>query len=43
VLRILMSLLAVPGPQSRSEEDVRRLLQTMLLPAVLVDPSARSA
>ena len=35
VLRILMSLLAVPGPTERSEDDLRRLLQTMLLPAVL--------
>jgi len=35
VLRILMSYLAVPGPPTRSEEDLRRILQTMLLPAVL--------
>lgn len=37
VLRILMSYLAVPGPASRTEDEVRRLLQTLLLPAVLVD------
>ena len=36
VLRILMSFLAVPGPTDRTEEDRRRLLRTMLLPAVLV-------
>jgi len=36
VLRILMSYLAVPGPPSRTEEDLRRLLRGMLLPAVLV-------
>ena len=36
VLRILMSLLAVPGPPSRTEEDLRGLLRKMLLPAVLV-------
>jgi AcrR family transcriptional regulator len=36
VLRILMSYLAVPGPPSRSEDDLRRLLRGMLLPAVLV-------
>jgi AcrR family transcriptional regulator len=36
VLRILMSYLAVPGPPERSEEDLRRLLRAMLLPAVLV-------
>jgi AcrR family transcriptional regulator len=36
VLRILMSYLAVPGPPSRSEEDLRQLLRAMLLPAVLV-------
>jgi AcrR family transcriptional regulator len=37
VLRILMSYLAVPGPASRSEEELRTLLRSMLLPAVLVD------
>jgi AcrR family transcriptional regulator len=37
VLRIVMSYIAVPGPPSRTEEDLRRLLRTMLLPAVLVD------
>jgi AcrR family transcriptional regulator len=37
VLRILMSYLAVPGPPERSEEDLRRLLRAMLLPAVLVE------
>jgi len=36
VLRILMSFLAVPGPTDRTEEDRRRLLRTLLLPAVLV-------
>lgn len=36
VLRIVMSYLAVPGPPARSEEDLRRLLRTMLLPAVVV-------
>ena len=36
VLRILMSYLAVPGPASRTEEDLRQLLHAMLLPAVLV-------
>jgi hypothetical protein len=37
VLRILMSYLAVPGPPARSEDDLRQLLQEMLLPAVLSD------
>jgi AcrR family transcriptional regulator len=37
ILRILMSFLAVPGPSPRSEESLRRLMRTMLLPAVLVD------
>jgi len=37
VLRILMSYLAVPGPPARGEDDLRRLLRTMLLPAVLVN------
>ena len=37
VLRILMSFLAVPGPPARTEQQLRRLLHTMLLPAVLVD------
>ncbi len=36
VLRILMSYLAVPGPESRTEDDLRRQLRSMLLPAVLV-------
>jgi AcrR family transcriptional regulator len=36
VLRILMSYLAVPVPATRTEEDLRRLLRGMLLPAVLV-------
>jgi len=42
VLRILMSYLAVPGPDGRTEEDLRRLLRGMLLPAVLAggDPNA---
>jgi AcrR family transcriptional regulator len=42
VLRILMSYLAVPGPATRNEEDLRRLLHEMLLPAVLAggDPHA---
>ena len=35
VLRILMSYLAVPGPSTRTEEDLRQLLRGMLLPAVL--------
>lgn len=35
VVRILMSYLAVPGPPSRREEDLREVLQRMLLPAVL--------
>ncbi|MBW2288039.1 MAG: TetR/AcrR family transcriptional regulator [Deltaproteobacteria bacterium] len=35
VLRILMSYLAVPGPPSRTEEDLRRILRSLLLPAVL--------
>ncbi|MDH3208352.1 MAG: TetR/AcrR family transcriptional regulator [Gemmatimonadota bacterium] len=37
VLRILMSYLAVPGPPSRSEEELRTLIRTLLLPAVLAD------
>ena len=41
VLRILISYLAVPGPPSRTEEDLRQLLRTMLLPAVLVDAKPR--
>ena len=42
VLRILMSYLAVPGPATRTEEDLRGLLREMLLPAVLAggDPHA---
>lgn len=42
VLRILMSYLAVPGPSTRTEEDLRQLLRGMLLPAVLAagDPHA---
>jgi AcrR family transcriptional regulator len=39
VLRILMSYLTVPGPPTRSEDDLRQLLQEMLLPAVLTDRS----
>lgn len=35
VLRILMSFLAVPGPATRDEDALRRLLRTMLLPAIL--------
>jgi AcrR family transcriptional regulator len=46
VLRILMSFLAVPGPAERDEEALRRLLRTMLLPAILQpaagDQAARS-
>jgi AcrR family transcriptional regulator len=34
VLRILMSYLAVPGPPSRTEEDLRQILRAMLLPAL---------
>jgi AcrR family transcriptional regulator len=41
VLRILMSFLAVPGPAGRDEEALRRLLRTMLLPAILQE-GARS-
>lgn len=37
VLRILMSYLAVPGPVTRSEDELRQLLQTLLLRAVLVN------
>jgi AcrR family transcriptional regulator len=46
VLRILMSFLAVPGPPSRTEEDLRQLLRGLLLPAVLAsggEPHARPA
>ena len=43
VLRILMSFLAVPGPPARTEQELRRLLRTMLLPAVLVDGGDLSA
>ncbi len=35
VLRILMSYLAVPGPEARSEDDLRQLLHKLLVPAVL--------
>ena len=43
ILRILMSHLAAPGPEERSEEDMRRLLRQLLLPAVLAssDSSAQ--
>ena len=37
ILRILFSLLAVPGPAQRSEDDLRHLLRQMLLPAVLAE------
>ena len=40
VLRILMSYLAVPGPPSRTEEDLRSVLRGMLLPAVLTSGAA---
>lgn len=44
VLRIVMSYLAVPGPLSRSEEDLRLQLRNLLLPAVLVaGPGARAS
>ncbi len=45
ILRVLLSFLASPGPKDRSEEDVRRLLRQMLLPAVLAggDLDARPA
>jgi AcrR family transcriptional regulator len=46
VLRILMSYLAVPGPPSRTEEDLRRILRALILPAVLAsggEPHARPA
>jgi len=36
VLRILMSYLAVAGPPTRTEEDLRQLWRGLLLPAVLV-------
>jgi AcrR family transcriptional regulator len=36
ILRILMSFLAVPGPAERSEDELRRILQTLLVPAVVV-------
>ncbi len=39
VLRILTSYLAVPGPPTRTEDDLRRLFRGMLLPAVLVSGS----
>jgi AcrR family transcriptional regulator len=42
VLRILMSFLAVPGPAGRDEAALRRILRTMLLPAVLHE-AARGA
>lgn len=35
VLRILMSFLAMPGPVDRDEAALRKLLRTMLLPAIL--------
>jgi AcrR family transcriptional regulator len=38
VLRILMSYLAVPSAHSRSEEDLRHMFRTLLLPAVLANP-----
>lgn len=34
-LRIVMSFLAMPGPARRSEEELRQLLRTMLLPAIV--------
>jgi len=43
VLRILMSYLTVPGPPSRTEEDLRQLLRGFLLPAVLVAGSGDSS
>jgi len=45
VLRILMSLLAVPGPVHRDDDALRRLLRAMLLPAVLRDraPAAQTS
>ena len=43
VLRILMSFLAMPGPAVRDEADLRRLLRTMLLPAILHDAARRTA
>lgn len=42
VLRILMSFLAVPGPPSRTEQELRQLLHDLLLPAVLVNPATKS-
>jgi AcrR family transcriptional regulator len=43
VLRILMSYLTVPGPPSRTEEDLRQLLCGFLLPAVLIAGSGDSS
>lgn len=40
ILRILMSYLAAPGPPERTEDDMRRLLRQMLLPAVLAGNSS---
>jgi hypothetical protein len=40
-LRIVMSFLAVPGPGGRDEDDLRRLLRTMLLPAILQEGARR--
>ena len=40
ILRILLSYLAAPGPADRSEDDMRRLLRQMLLPAVLASSSS---
>ena len=39
VLRILMSYLAVPSHRARGEQEMRHLLSSMILPAVLKDSS----
>ncbi len=40
ILRILLSYLAAPGPEDRTEADMRRLLRQMLLPAVLASSAS---
>ena len=39
VLRLLMSYLAVPSRTLAGEDDLRRMLRTLLLPAVLAAPN----
>ena len=43
VVRILISYIAVPGPATRTEEDLRLLLRGFLLPAVLRADFAESS